>query len=184
MGERPPASAPRLPAQPRRDFAPRRPPQAEKFLCRRLSSRSPLGLFAPRLAVLRCWLSRCARACEALGADPELRGARGGDRGVQPGQGVGARRGVGVGVGTRLRSSGPTGGGGVRGDGCSQAPSGRGGAGTAALRRAGTCRPCGERRPRRAGAALGRCCWASVPSRLPLPRGPARLQPPPAGSPS
>lgn len=95
MGERPPASAPRLPARPRRDFAPRRPPQAEKFLCRRLSSRSPLGLFAPRLAVLRCWLSRCARACEALGADPELRGARGGDRGVQPGQGVGARLGSG-----------------------------------------------------------------------------------------
>lgn len=95
MGERSPASAPRLPARPRRDFAPRRPPQAEKFLCGRTSSRSPLGLLAPRLAVLRCWLSRCARACEALGADPELRGARGGDRGVQPDQGVGARRGSG-----------------------------------------------------------------------------------------
>lgn len=39
--------------------------------------------------------SPAARACEALGADPELRGARGGDPGVQPGLGVGARRGSG-----------------------------------------------------------------------------------------
>lgn len=120
MGERPPASAPRLPARPRRDFAPRRQPQAEKFLCRRTSSRSPLRLLAPRLAVLFAAGSPAARgharpwvptlSCEeheaAIGVSSPIRES------VLVG-------GVGEGVGTRLRSSGPTGGGGVRGNGCS-----------------------------------------------------------------
>lgn len=100
---RAPASALRLAAPPRLDFAPRRPPQAEKFLCGRSCSPTPLGLPAPLLVAPSYWLSRCARACEAFGGRTERRGARGRDRRVQHHLGVRARRGD-----VRLRSSRPS----------------------------------------------------------------------------